>query len=91
METIIVVGFDGTEPAERALLRASELAPVLGARLVVTSVYPVDEVTSVSGTDVTAFDLPELAHARALLEGRGVDAEYQPAFGEPPDAIVEVA
>jgi nucleotide-binding universal stress UspA family protein len=34
----IVTGYDGSEPAERALLRAAELAGALQARLVVVSV-----------------------------------------------------
>lgn len=90
METI-VIGFDDTEPAKRALLRASELARILGARLVVTSVAPVEELTGSTDGGAADVDLPELARARMLLEERGVEAEYQPALGEVPDAIVEVA
>jgi len=36
----IVVGFDDTEPARRALERAAEIAEALGGKLVVTSVAP---------------------------------------------------
>ena len=86
MQTILVA-YDDTEPAKRALVRASELAGVLGARLVVTTVGPVDETLG----PAAELDLPELAQARAQLEDRGIDAEYQPALGEPADAIVEVA
>jgi len=86
METI-VIAYDDTEPAKRALVRASELSRVFGARLVVTTVAPVDE----SAGAVADLDLPELARARAHLGERGIEAEYQPAFGEPADAIVEVA
>jgi nucleotide-binding universal stress UspA family protein len=35
----ILVGYDGSDPAERALSRAAELAEALGARLVVVSVF----------------------------------------------------
>jgi len=86
METI-VIAYDDTEPAKRALVRASELSRLYGARLVVTTVAPVDE----SAGAVADLDLPELARARTRLEEGGVEAEYQPALGEPADAIVEVA
>ncbi len=81
----IVVGYDDSEPARMALRRAAELAEKLDARLVVTSVTTVDEA-SYGDTE-----LEELAHARALLDAEGVEAEYQPAIGEPADAIVDVA
>lgn len=85
METI-VIAYDDTEPAKKALVRASELSRVFGARLVVTTVAPVDAAGAVAD-----LDLPELARARTRLEEDGIEAEYQPALGEPADAIVEVA
>ena len=36
----IVVGYDDTEPAKRALQRAAELAGALGGKLVITSGAP---------------------------------------------------
>jgi nucleotide-binding universal stress UspA family protein len=76
----IVVGYDGTEQAERALEYAAALAATVHAKLVVANVVPL------------ASDVPtELDRARTLLAGRRLDVEYQPAIGEPADAIVEVA
>ena len=95
METI-VVGFDDTEPARRALERAAELAAALGAKLVVTSVAPLMLSVGRSAGPYDPTDPPEahvdqLKDARELLEGRGIAADYVPAVGEPADTIVELA
>jgi nucleotide-binding universal stress UspA family protein len=93
----IVVGYDDTEPAKRALDRAAELAKALGAKLIVTSVAPV--LMSVGGRGLGAIDPvdtpvmheQELEHARAQLGGMGVEADFQAAVGEPADTIVQLA
>ena len=92
----IVVGFDETEPAKRALDRATELAQAFGAKVIVTSVAPVmvsigRGMGAVDPTDTPATHLAELEHARERLESAGVAADYQPALGEPADTIVTVA
>jgi nucleotide-binding universal stress UspA family protein len=92
----IVVGFDDTEPARRALERAADLAEAFGAKLVVTSVAPVLVGIARSAGPLDPVDSPEehreqLQDARKLLEARGIKAEYAPAIGEPADTIVELA
>jgi nucleotide-binding universal stress UspA family protein len=92
----IVVGYDGTPAAQRALERAAMLARALAAKLVVTSVAPV--VTSVGRSagpidpaDPLSEHVAELKTAREYLEREGVDADYVPAVGHPADTIAEVA
>ncbi len=92
----IVVGYDATEPSQRALERAAELTKALGADLAVVSVVPVTPGAGRGGGGVDSIDTPakhaeELARARDYLEGHSVTAAYQEIVGEPADAIVEFA
>lgn len=92
----IVVGYDGTEGAKRALERSVELAEAFGAKLVVTSVAPLLTGIAHGGGTVDPTDTPEehvkaLDVARALVSGREVEAEYLPAVGEAADGIIEAA
>lgn len=92
----IVVGFDGTEAATRALDRAADLAVALQARLVVTSVAPVLVPVSHGSGAVDPTETPEdhaaqLEEARTRLASRSVEAELRTAIGDPSDAIVDVA
>jgi nucleotide-binding universal stress UspA family protein len=92
----IVIAYDGTEPAERALERAADVAKAFGSRLVVTSVSPAMVPAShatgaIDPTETPADHDAQLADARSKLAARDVEAEYQPAVGEPANAIVDVA
>lgn len=93
----IVVGYDDTEPAKRALERAAEFARAFGGKLVVTSVAPVHIPVGRGGTgpldptDSPDLHAEELRVAAAVLHDLGVEAEYVPAIGGPADTIVELA
>ncbi len=96
MKTIIV-GYDDTEPSKRALERTADLAKAFDSKVYVTSVAPTLEPASGRGTggvdptDPPEKHLAELETARQFLEGKGIQAEYQAAIGEPADTIVELA
>jgi nucleotide-binding universal stress UspA family protein len=82
----IVVGYDESDPSERALERAAELARLYETELVVTSVIPllIDGKPRHGGG-------PEARRARERLGELGVEARLVEAVGDPAEAIVEVA
>lgn len=93
MKTILV-GYDETEPAKRALERAAELAGAFGAKVVVTSVAAVLHgrgIGPVDPVDPPELHREELKHAAAFLVERGIEGEYSLALGDPADHIVQLA
>ncbi len=82
----IVVGYNESDPSDRAIAQAGELARLYAARLVVTSVIPV-LISGGTGSD----DGSDLRKAGSLLEKMGIEAELVEAVGDPAEAIVEVA
>jgi universal stress protein A len=89
----IVVGYDASESADRALERAAELAKAFSANLVVTSVAP---ILVGRGGPIDPIDRPEdhqeeLRRARTFLVERGLRAEYDLALADPADHIVRLA
>jgi nucleotide-binding universal stress UspA family protein len=92
----IVIGYDESDAAKRALERAAELAKAFGSELIVTSVAPVTtnigrSAGPIDSTDPPSAHIEELKHAQTYLEGQGLQADYAPAIGHPAETIAEVA
>jgi len=92
----IVVGYDDTEPAKRALERAATLAKAFGSQLIVTSVAAVLAPTGHGMSAIDPVDSPEmheeeLADARVFLAAVGLEAEFVTGIGHPAATIVELA
>ena len=90
----IVVGYDDTEPAKRALDKAADLARAFGATVTVTSVAPVfvgRGIGPVDPVDPPSAHREELTHAAQHLADRGIEADYLVALGDPAAEIVELA
>jgi nucleotide-binding universal stress UspA family protein len=92
----IVVAYDETEPAKRALARAAELAKTFESKLIVTSVAPVGAAGPRGGGPIDPVDPPahhreELEHARTFLSEQGIEAELQAGVGDAADVIVALA
>lgn len=90
----IVLGYDDSDPAKRALERAAELARPFGAKVIVTSVArllvgrgvgPIDPV------DPPDEHRRELMQAAGFLAEHGIEGEYDLALGDPAEHIIELA
>ncbi len=99
MKTILV-GYDESEPARRALDRAAELAVAFDADVIVTSVAPAcssgrrPRAGSARSTRPTrrSYIAKSSEHAAtAFLGKRGVRAEYSLALGDPAREILDLA
>jgi nucleotide-binding universal stress UspA family protein len=92
----IVVGYDESETAKRALERAGQLAKAFDATLIVASVAPVmtnigRSAGPVDPTDTPTEHVEELHHARTYLDGEGVNADYVAGLGHPAETLAELA
>jgi nucleotide-binding universal stress UspA family protein len=88
----ILVAYDGGEPARRALETAIDFAKAFGTPISVVSVVPIRPggVRVDPWDDATAHE-QELAEAREILAGRGVEAELLEPAGDPARTIEKVA
>ena len=89
----ILVAYDGSAPARRALETAATLASAMRATLTVVSVVPEDlglEVL-IDPFDDEGVHAKYLEDAVAYLETRGVKAETLAARGDPAKEIIKIA
>jgi nucleotide-binding universal stress UspA family protein len=92
----ILVAYDDTDSAHRALDRAAELAKAFGSDVLVTSVAPLLVGSPRATGPIDPIDSPQhhaeqLESARAFLSERGVEATTLPATGDPAGAIAMIA
>lgn len=94
----IVVGYDETEPAKRALARAAELAAAFDSSVIVTSVARllVGGAAARGVGPIDPLDEPELhrealEHAEAFLTERGIHGHFEVTLGDPSASIVDLA
>lgn len=92
----ILVAYDDTDSARRALDRAAELAKAFDAEVIVASVAPLLVSSPRASGPIDPLDSPErhaeeLDTARALLSEHGVAATTVVATGDPAEAIAMIA
>ena len=88
----ILVAYDGSEPAKRALWQTAALARALGSRVTVVSVVPVHSGRfTMEPWDDRAVHAAELEEASAFLASREVEAEVLEPAGNPARTIERIA
>jgi nucleotide-binding universal stress UspA family protein len=91
----IVVGYDGSETAKRALERAAELASKYGASVTaVSAVHVLHSAGRTAGArdpEEVAERRQELAEAEAFLAEKGIKANLVEGHGDPAEVIVDAA
>lgn len=103
----IVVGYDGTRPAERALARAAQLARAFGASIIVADVAPPEPLQATPGAfgfvpyyrytaerniqTDEALWRQHRGRIETFLAKTGVACEFAGVVGQPVEEIVEVA
>ena len=91
----IVVGYDGSEPAKRALQRGVDLAKDGDQIVVVASAEPHPRSGPTGGAHRDPSEYQQrrgdLDEAKQFVSERGLDAELVEAHGDPGTAIVEAA
>jgi nucleotide-binding universal stress UspA family protein len=88
----VVVGYDGSETAQRALLRAAEAAGSGGDVVVVTAAQPANPLVTALGAGSPVEEPSRLLEkAAALLKGHDVRVSTRAEEAEPVEALADVA
>jgi nucleotide-binding universal stress UspA family protein len=92
----IVLGYDDSESAKRALTRMAELADAFDAYVVAVSAAPALVPAGRGIGPIDPADPPELhrgqlRHARAALDQLNIAAEYDVGLGDAADVILTAA
>ncbi len=88
----ILVAYDGSDPARRALLRAAELSLAMGATVTVLNVAPAH--ADRAAVDIWSDEQARsrvLGEATRLLAEQGVSSNVLERAGDPGPAIVQAA
>ena len=88
----ILVAYDGSESARRALDTTIELAKLSGALVTVASVVPVHPGRApIDPWDDPAVHTQELLEAGDILRAHGIEAELLRPYGDPARELEELA
>jgi nucleotide-binding universal stress UspA family protein len=88
----ILIAYDGSEPAQRALEQAAELATAMGGRVTVVSVVPARSGRVASDPwDDREVHTSALVEAKTLLAARGIEWDLREPAGDPAKTIVRIA
>jgi len=88
----ILLAYDGSEAAQRALGTAADLATALGATVSVVSVVPTHGGRlGMDPWDDSEVHAKELVEARTLLRERGIEAQLLEPIGETAQTIERIA
>jgi nucleotide-binding universal stress UspA family protein len=92
----ILVAYDNSEPSQRALERAAQMAEAFGSAVLVTTIAPL--VHSLPGVPTTpeterprTATAGDIERATASLTERGINAETVEATGDPASSIATLA
>ncbi len=91
----IVVGYDGSDAAKRALERAADMAGDGGQVLVVAAAESHARTGITEGAHLDPSEVErrreDLEEAQAFMSERGISVETTEAQGDPGDVVVEAA